>query len=268
VRKKKILLAFEEYVELVRLQKDLMRLGFDVVGTQSEHQLQKELMEFNPELIIISTRGQKLSFQSIIDRIRTASLFRGFVFVLVPQGFQIDPQTLTKIRFDEVLPAQVEFKILIHKLCDALRIDAAKVLEKLNRLKFAVQAHTPGQTSRNPRGFETEHGRMISGKLGYRPRDYHSLSCRIEAELAKQGFKIDPQTTTFADPKLEQIRQEIRNEGEESGSPSKKPEKSEKSEKFEDSLGGQQPVSAKEVQLRELKKDFVRGLVKSKPREK
>jgi hypothetical protein len=293
VRKKKILLACEDYAELSRLQKDLMRLGFDLVGTQSEHQLQKELLEFNPELIMILTRSQKLSFQSVMDKIRAASVFRGLVFLLVPQGFQIDPQMLTKTRIDGILPASIDFKVLIQKICDALKIDSSKVLDKLKKLESSGQGVGGDQGQVSLSGHQRQQSIIISGKINYRPRDYRMVSKKLEEELSREGIKFDPLTTSFADPRLEQIRRDIRAEGKEQGGPSGSFGPSGQvpydwvlapavlaDDSKEDFGSGSKWNSSHQVsqstsqvtrdpsqltdeQMRELKKNFVRGLVKS-----
>jgi hypothetical protein len=191
------------------------------------------------------------------------------------------------------LPASIDFKVLIQKICDALKIDSSKVLEKLKKLDSSGQGVGGDQGQVSLSGHQRQQSIIISGKINYRPRDYRMVSKKLEEELSREGIKIDPLTTSFADPRLEQIRRDIRAEGKEQGGPSGSLGPSGQvpndwalapavlaDDSKEDFGSGSKWNSSHQVsqstsqvtrdpsqltdeQMRELKKKFVRGLVKS-----
>lgn len=148
----KILLVYEDYADLMSAESALKRAGFDVVGLSSEYAVAEQVLAFNPDLIVASGRGGKVSSLGVGKRLKEMTRWLGKVVLIFPAKFKPDPQDLIRIRVDMVLEAPVSPVRLVLVVGKSLGHEETVLLDRLNKVM-----NTDATAARGPAGF-------VSGK--------------------------------------------------------------------------------------------------------
>ncbi|HRO68711.1 MAG TPA: hypothetical protein PL182_14150, partial [Pseudobdellovibrionaceae bacterium] len=82
----KVLLAYEDYSEMLTIQSVLKKVGFDVLTTSSEFSLSEQVLSFNPEIIIGYGKGPKVSTLGVGRRLKDMPRWTGRVILIFPAG--------------------------------------------------------------------------------------------------------------------------------------------------------------------------------------
>jgi hypothetical protein len=133
----KILLVYDDYSEMIRVQTDLMKVGFDVVGIVNEALLMDQLLVFNPELVITAGRGGKVSASNVAQKLRDNARFHGKVMVLLPPSQRPSAEELARIRMDALLELPCPALKTIQVIARLLSLDTNVLIEKYRRAKIA-----------------------------------------------------------------------------------------------------------------------------------
>src|SRR5688572_17247096 len=91
----RVLVAVEDYSEMLYLQTLLKKIGFDVEGVQNERSFEDTRLSLNPEIILISATGKKLKGIEFAANIRKIRGFPKIVLLFGPQGS-------SKLSIDEI----------------------------------------------------------------------------------------------------------------------------------------------------------------------
>jgi len=108
-------------------------VGFDVIGLTSEYAIAEKILEFNPELVVGSGRGGKVSSLGVGKRLKEMARWQGKVVLLFPANIKPSPQDLIKLRVDMLLEAPVSPNRLIQVFAKLLGHDEAALLERLGK---------------------------------------------------------------------------------------------------------------------------------------
>ncbi|GEM_PF-1081213 len=129
----KILLVYEEYADLMSAENTLKRVGFDVIGLSSEYSVAEQIVAFNPDLVVGSGRGGKVTSLGVGKRLKEMLRWQGRSVLIFPANFKPSAQDLIKIRADLILEAPVPPVRLLQVIAKLLGQDEAVLLEKLNK---------------------------------------------------------------------------------------------------------------------------------------
>lgn len=129
----KILLVYEEYADLMSAESTLKRVGFDVIGLSSEYSVAEQIVAFNPDLVVGSGRGGKVTSLGVGKRLKEMLRWQGRSVLIFPAKFKPSAQDLIKIRADLILEAPVPPVRLLQVVAKLLGQDEAVLLEKLNK---------------------------------------------------------------------------------------------------------------------------------------
>lgn len=143
----KILLVYEEYADLMSAENTLKRVGFDVIGLSSEYSVAEQIVAFNPDLVVGSGRGGKVTSLGVGKRLKEMLRWQGRSVLIFPANFKPGAQDLIKIRADLILEAPVPPVRLLQVIAKLLGQDEAVLLEKLNKsmhVENAQKAATGG----------------------------------------------------------------------------------------------------------------------------
>jgi hypothetical protein len=127
----KILLVYEDYSDLMTVETALKKVGFDVIGLTSEYTIADKILEFNPELVVGSGKGGKVTSLGVGKRLKEMGRWQGKVVLLFPASFKPSPQDLIKLRVDMILESPVAPNRLIQVLAKLLGHDEAMLLDRL-----------------------------------------------------------------------------------------------------------------------------------------
>ncbi len=141
----KVLLIFEDYTELNTLQFTLKKVGFDCIGISTEFGTSEQVISFNPDIVIASGKGPKVSTVGVGRRLKEMPRWTGKAVLIFASGFKPKPEDLMKIRMDVVLEAPVENVRLIQVLAKLTNQDDQVLIEKL--IKSMAQENTIKEAS-------------------------------------------------------------------------------------------------------------------------
>ena len=139
----KILLVYEDYADLMSVESTLKKVGFDVIGLSSEYSVAEQMLSFNPDVVVGSGKGGKVSSLGVGKRLKEMGRWQGKSVLIFPANFKPAPQDLIKIRVDMILEAPVAPLRLLQVLAKLLGHDEAVLLERLNK---AIHMESPQKT--------------------------------------------------------------------------------------------------------------------------
>lgn len=140
----KILLVYEDYADLMSVESTLKKVGFDVIGLSSEYSVAEQMLSFNPDVVIGSGRGGKVSSLGVGKRLKEMTRWQGKSVLVFPANFKPTPQELIKIRVDMILEAPVAPLRILQVLAKMLGHDEAQLLERLNKAIHLENPQKPG----------------------------------------------------------------------------------------------------------------------------
>lgn len=189
----KILLVYEDYADLMAVESTLKRVGFDVVSVSSEYTLQQQMLAFNPDVVIGSGRGGKVSSLGVGKRLKEMARWHGKSVLIFPANFKPSPQDLIKIRVDMILEAPVAPVRIVQVLAKLLGHDESVLLERLNK---SMHVESPQKTPSTPAGgvkFNTENEAILvkgSSEEGTSGKGF-SLDQEVQESSAEFSLNIE-----------------------------------------------------------------------------
>jgi DNA-binding response OmpR family regulator len=127
----KILLVYDDFQELSKVELQLKKIGFDVVGITSEFSLAEQLLAFNPQIIVAQGRTAKVSSASVGRRLRESVRWDGKIVLVFYPNAKPQPTELLKIRMDVGIEYPVEPTKMIQVLAQLGGLDSNILLDKL-----------------------------------------------------------------------------------------------------------------------------------------
>lgn len=129
----KILLVYEDYADLMNVESTLKKVGFDVIGLTNEYTVAEQVLAFNPDLVIGSGRGGKVSSLGVGKRLKEMHRWQGKSVLIFQPNIKPDPQDLIRIRVDMVLEAPVPALRLMQVAAKLLGHDESVLQARLNK---------------------------------------------------------------------------------------------------------------------------------------
>lgn len=151
----KVLLCYEDFSEVMALQPILKKVGFDVASISTEFSITDQLLTFNPDVVIASGKGGKVSTASVGKRLKDNPRWTGKVVLIFPKGTKPDPSSLLKIRMDVALEAPVEMTRLIMVLAHMTGQSSQTLIERVLK-NVAQDARNPYVTGGAPEDSESD----------------------------------------------------------------------------------------------------------------
>ncbi|WP_413574990.1 hypothetical protein ACLVWU_12100 [Bdellovibrio sp. HCB290] len=143
----KVLLVYEDYADLMSVESTLKKVGFDVIGLSSEYAVSDQIISFNPDVVVGSGKGAKVSSLGVGKRLKEMSRWGGKAVLIFPANFKPAPQDLIKIRVDMILESPVAPLRIVQVLAKLLGQDESALLERLNK---ASHLEAPGAKPGTP----------------------------------------------------------------------------------------------------------------------
>ncbi|MBO9665232.1 MAG: hypothetical protein J7501_00265 [Bdellovibrio sp.] len=180
----KILLVYEDYADLMGVEATLKKVGFDVVSLTSEYSVSEQMLAFNPDVVIGSGRGGKVSSLGVGKRLKEMVRWAGKAVLIFPANFKPAPQDLIKIRVDMILEAPVAPIRIVQVLAKLLGHDESVLLERLNKAMHVESPQKPiAAAAGSGMKFNTENEAiLVKGNLGE------------EAKAPGVGFSLEPES--------------------------------------------------------------------------
>ncbi len=193
---RKILLVYDDYAEMIRVQSDLMKIGFDVMGIMNEALLPDQLVSFNADLVMTLGTAGKVSAPSVAQKLRENARFNGKVFILLSNSQRLTGEELSRIRMDAVLEFPAPMSKMISVIARLLGLDEKVLLEKLLRLK--VESRSP----------EVSRAALVPVSTAAAQPVRRDRAARLEA--AMRSITIDPQQTTFDRKEIKERQENLK----------------------------------------------------------
>ncbi len=131
---RKILLIYEDFNELTSLESSLKKGGFDVIGLSTEYSLQEKMLSFNPDIVIASGRGPKVSTISVGKKLKDMTRWNGKSILIFPSGVKPNPQDLIRARMDLILESPIPLPRMVQILAKFTGLSEQTILDKINKV--------------------------------------------------------------------------------------------------------------------------------------
>ncbi len=135
----KVLLIFDEYSQMIQLETMIRKLGFDAIGITNEMSMSDQIVTFNPDIILVHGKGQKVSSVRVAQKLREMLRWQGKVLLILQQGQKINPEDLATMRMDLVLEAPYEMEKIVQILARFGGLDEESLVQKFQNQKSAHQ---------------------------------------------------------------------------------------------------------------------------------
>jgi DNA-binding response OmpR family regulator len=147
----RILLAIEDYNELIFFETLLKKVGFDVVGVQNDIVISEKLMSFNPELMIVTSQGTRVNGAKAMARLKSKGNLPRTIFVN-PRGKKtISPDKAVVA----ILDSPVSPRSLIELVASLLNLDEDLLMEKYEKAR-GIDLDKEGDILVQDKGYEIE----------------------------------------------------------------------------------------------------------------
>ncbi|MDG0816111.1 ANTAR domain-containing protein [Bdellovibrio svalbardensis] len=189
----KILLVYEDYADLMSVESALKKVGFDVIGLSSEYAVAEQLLSFNPDVVIGSGRGGKVSSLGVGKRLKEMPRWPGKSVLIFPANFKPSPQDLIKIRVDMILEAPVAPLRVLQVLAKLLGHDESLLLERLNKSMHVDSSPRAGSASVGGKAGTDEEAIYVKGSTGAAEKEgsFALESASDESQEGSQGFDLN-----------------------------------------------------------------------------
>src|SRR5262249_36377694 len=141
----RVLLALDDYSELVFNQTMLKKMGFDVVGVQTPHAVSENLLSFGPQVLVVSAHGKKINGIHLTQTIRRP---RGFpkIFLVFHshQASSAERKEAEGAVYEVALESPIDPKVLLQNIAEHTNLDAKQLLEKFEKVKAASKLNREG----------------------------------------------------------------------------------------------------------------------------
>lgn len=191
----KILLVIEEYAELTSLESALKKVGFNVIGVSSEFIVAQQVLSFNPDFVIASAQGPKLTSIGVGKRLKDMPRWSGHTILAFPRGFKPPAQDLIRIRMDGFIEMPAEASNVIPMLARLAGLDEKMLFDKLKSVSVEEASTLEmKEKERKPTQFtlKKEENHLVSGKAVAKESSFSLEKSFASEKIESEKFKSDP----------------------------------------------------------------------------
>jgi len=168
---RRILLVIEDYNELLYVEKNLKKVGFDVESLPSEASLPERMMGFLPDLVIATGDGNRINGHSVSKKVKRKGVASHLLLLFPRQKLlQLDIATYAA---EGAIETPINPRALIKTVCEYTGIPSAPLLQKYE--KFLPQTEPDEATMQfiSDKGFDIRVGPYANGET--RTNRYNQL---------------------------------------------------------------------------------------------
>ncbi|MGE3973955.1 MAG: hypothetical protein AB7F59_05455 [Bdellovibrionales bacterium] len=131
----RILLAIEEYKELIFLETLLKKVGFDVVGIQNDLAVYEKLMAFNPDMLVITAQGHRVNGTKTLPKLLQKKANIPPTIFINPKGKALMPADKKAVT---VLESPVSPHTMIELIANLLNLNEDVLLDKYEKAEYTA----------------------------------------------------------------------------------------------------------------------------------
>lgn len=135
----RVLIAVEDYGELLYLQTLLKKIGFDVEGVQNERGFEEARLSLNPEILLISARGKRIKGINLASQFKK---LRGFPKIILLYPENTAPSDLSKDApgADGAIEAPINPRSILTLIAELGGLNSHTIVEKYKRIRTSLSA--------------------------------------------------------------------------------------------------------------------------------
>jgi len=122
---KKVLLAIEDYNELLQSETALKKTGFDCISLQNDVAIPERVMAYNPDVVVMTAVGKRINGHKLVPRLRAMKPAPEIVLIVSKKTLNINLNGVAAS-----LDAPVQPLVLLEVLSSLLDLDEETVLHK------------------------------------------------------------------------------------------------------------------------------------------
>lgn len=226
----KVLLVYDDYAELMTVETNLKKVGFDVVGLTNEYVFGDQLISLNPDVVVAYGQGPKVSSLNIGRKLKENNRWHGKTILIFSGNVKPAAAEVLKVRADLFLEAPVAVPTLVTVICELLGQDPEVFIERLlrNSLEGDVEKVSSSPMSFGKGGAAAASSQSSEGSVFVRGGSAH------EGAASEVSGKAKPEFELFPDVDLSSLENELLGKNESAQGSHKKPEGFVISEKEQD----------------------------------
>lgn len=140
----RVLLAIDDYAELVYLQTLLKKIGFDVDGAQTQRACDEAFLRMNPEVLIAAAFGKRISGFEMVKNLKRP---RGLPKVVLLVAAQSKEKEMIGGKADAILESPADPRRLLETLALVGGLSPEPLIEKYMKLRALVSPKEVGTSS-------------------------------------------------------------------------------------------------------------------------
>ncbi len=128
---RRILLVIEDYNELLFVEKNLKKVGFDVESLPSESSLPERMMGFLPDLVIATGDGSRINGHSVSKKVKRKGVVSKLLLLFPRQKLlQLDIATYAA---EGAIETPINPRTLMKAVCDYTGVPSSSILAKFEK---------------------------------------------------------------------------------------------------------------------------------------
>lgn len=139
----RVLLVLDDYRETVSAETTLRKIGFDVVGLNSDMGVGVQMLSFRPEVMVASGFGTRVRGLQIGKSLREGKLSPTKLALVFPKNKKPDPQDLMSAQIDAIIESPYSMERLIEVLAKLMELEPQGLLDKYSRLRYQGEREAP-----------------------------------------------------------------------------------------------------------------------------
>ena len=215
----KVLVAVDDYSELVFLETLFKKVGLDVEAVQNDVAVPEKMLGFSPDLMIISAYGSRVNPIRLLSKIRRKDGYPRII-VLFQKGRPGAEKDL-KGHVDAMLESPIHPRFLLEAAENLLGIESGSLMRKMERMDYSDKSeqiqHIKGdgkvettKVSGSTR-FPLRHPGIPFQEAPEKPDDiaeFHDKNAMTEEEIRRKQYRYDAWTDSEILPPFQGIGRE------------------------------------------------------------
>jgi DNA-binding response OmpR family regulator len=157
---RRILLVIEDYNELLYVEKNLKKVGFDVESLPSESSLPERMMGFLPDLVIATGDGNRINGHSVSKKVKRKGV-ASLLLLLFPRQklLQVDIATYAA---EGAIETPINPRALIKAVCDYTGVPMGPLIAKFEKFLPPTEPDAATLQFISDKGFNIKTGATYS----------------------------------------------------------------------------------------------------------
>jgi hypothetical protein len=148
IEMKKVLLGIDDYSELIFLEALLKKVGLNIEGVQNQVAIPEKILNFNPDLVILTAYGTRVNGVKLLSRIKKKNGYPK-VIILFHRSAPVAEKEIRNFPMDVLLESPVNPKTMLEMTERLLEMEEGALMKKFDKLDLGQSLPLVGEDKNN-----------------------------------------------------------------------------------------------------------------------